>query len=65
MDKELKDMMTWFKSEKLKDEQTVKKAKKELINEITKIPKTKITNTAQVEKKYTLWQRIKRTLKMS
>jgi hypothetical protein len=58
-------MLIWFKKEKLKDEQTVKKSKKEVINEITKIPKIKITNTVQVEKKYTLWERIKRTLKMS
>lgn len=65
MEKELKDMMTWFKSEKLKDEKTVQKAKKGLINEITKVPKTKISNTTHKEKKYTLWQRIKRTLKMS
>ena len=65
MDKELKDMMTWFKSEKLKDENAVSKAKVAFIDEIKRVPKTKIGNTEQVEKKYTLWQRLKQTLKMN
>jgi hypothetical protein len=37
----------------------------DFINEIKKVPVSKINNTDIVEKKYTLWERIKRVLGMS
>ena len=57
--------MTWYKTETVKDEAKVNKAKIDFINEIKKVPVSKINNTDIVEKKYTLWERIKRVLGMS
>lgn len=57
--------MTWFKSEKLKDSQEEKKSKIDFIKEIKKVEPDQIKNTPVVEKKYTLWQRLKQTLGMN
>lgn len=57
--------MTWFKSEKLKDSQEEKKSKIDFIEQIKKVEPEKIKNTPVVEKKYTLWQRLKQTLGMN
>ena len=57
--------MTWFKSEKLKDSQEEKKSKIDFIKEIKKVEPDQIKNTTVVEKKYTLWQRLKQTLGMN
>ena len=57
--------MTWFKSEKLKDSQEEKKSKIDFINEIKKVEPTQIKNTPAVEKKYTIWQRLRQTLGMN
>ena len=57
--------MTWFKSEKLKDSQEEKKSKLDFIKEIKQVEPQKIVNTPVVEKKYTLWQRLKQTLGMN
>ena len=57
--------MTWFKSEKLKDSQEEKKSKLDFIKEIKQVEPQKIVNTPVVEKKYTLWERLKQTLGMS
>ena len=63
--KELKDMMTWFKSEKLRDEEKTRRSKENFINEIKQLSREEVKNTPVVEKKYTLWERLKRTLGMS
>lgn len=63
--KEIQNMMTWFKSEKLKDEEREQKSKIDFIQEITQFDPNKIKNTPVVEKKYTLWERLKRTLGMN
>ena len=63
--KDIQNMMTWFKSEKLKDEESEQKSKIDFIQEITQFDPNKIKNTPVVEKKYTLWERLKRTLGMN
>ena len=63
--KEIQNMMTWFKSEKLKDEEREQKSKLDFIQEITQFEPNKIKNTPVLEKKYTLWERLKRTLGMN
>ena len=65
MDKQTENLMTWFKSEKLKDSQEEKKSKIDFIKEIKKVEPDQIKNTPVVEKKYTLWQRLKQTLGMN
>ena len=63
--KKNEELLTWYKTETVKDETKVNKAKIDFINEIKKVPVSKINNTDIVEKKYTLWERIKRVLGMS
>mgnify|MGYP000312161250 CR=1 FL=1 len=63
--KKNEELLTWYKTETVKDEAKVNKAKIDFINEIKKVPVSKINNTDIVEKKYTLWERIKRVLGMS
>jgi hypothetical protein len=63
--KKNEELLTWYKTETVKDETKVNKAKIDFINEIKKVPVSKINNTDIVEKKYTLWERIRRVLGMS
>lgn len=63
--KKNEELLTWYKTETVKDEIKVNKVKIDFINEIKKVPVSKINNTDIVEKKYTLWERIKRVLGMS
>lgn len=63
--KELRDMMTWFKSEKLKDEEKTRRSKENFIKEIKQLSREELKNTPVVEKKYTLWERLKQTLGMN
>jgi len=65
MDEKLENMVTWFKSEKLKDEEQTKRSKEKFIKEIQQLPKERLKNTPIVEKKYTLWERLKQTLGMN
>ena len=65
MDEKLENMVTWFKSEKLKDEEQTKRSKEKFIKEIQQLPKEQLKNTPIVEKKYTLWERLKQTLGMN
>jgi len=65
MDKKLENMLTWFKSEKLKDEEISRRTKENFIKEIKKTPKERLRNTVVVNKKYTLWERLKQTLGMN
>jgi len=57
--------MTWLKKEKFKDQKKEKKYRDNFINEIKKIDPIQIKNTPVIEKKYTLWQRLKKTLGMN
>jgi hypothetical protein len=63
--KKNEELLTWYKTETVKDEIKVNRVKMDFINEIKKVPVSKINNTDIVEKKYTLWERIKRVLGMS
>jgi len=63
--KEMEDMMLWFKRERLKDNQDIKKSKSEIIDSILQSEPNKIRNTVSHNKTYTLWQRIKKVLWMS
>lgn len=65
MDKKLENMMVWFKSEKLRDEEQTKRSKEQFIKQIQQLPKEELKNTPIVEKKYTLWERLKQTLGMN
>jgi hypothetical protein len=55
-------MMLWFKSEKLKDSQELKKTKSDIINSIINTEPQQVRNTVNEKKSYTLWERIKRVL---
>lgn len=55
----------WFKKEKLKDEEKEQKSKIDFIKEIRSVDPNQIKNTSIVEKKYTLWERLKQTLGMN
>jgi len=57
--------VNWLQKEKIKDKKEEKKSKVNFINEIKKIDPVQIKNTPVVEKKYTLWQRLKQTLGMN
>ncbi len=59
------ELLTWYKTETVKDELKMNKAKIDFIQEIKKVPVTEINNTKVVEKKYTLWERITRVLGMN
>jgi len=48
--------------EKEKNQKNLKNHKEKLIYELLNIEKTDITNTIQKEKKYSLWERIMKTL---
>lgn len=61
----MEDMMLWFKRERLKDNQDIKKSKSEIIDSILQSEPNKIRNTVSHNKTYTLWQRIKKVLWMS
>jgi hypothetical protein len=63
--KKNEELLTWYKTETVKDEIKVNRVKMDFINEIKKVPVSKINNTDIVEKKYTLWERIKRVLGMN
>ena len=65
MDRELENTLTWFKREKLKDEEKSNRSKESFIKEIKKKPKERLQNTVVVDKKYTLWERLKQTLGMN
>jgi len=58
----MEDMMLWFKKEKLKDNQDIKKSKDDLIQSIINTEPEQVRNTVNEKKSYTLWQRIKRVL---
>jgi len=58
----MEDMMLWFKSEKLKDNQEIKKSKSDIINSIIQTEPEQVRNTLNEKKSYTLWQRIKKVL---
>jgi len=58
----MEDMMLWFKSEKLKDSQELKKTKSDIINSIINTEPQQVRNTVNEKKSYTLWERIKRVL---
>ena len=58
----MEDMMLWFKKEKLKDNQDIKKSKDDLIHSIINTEPEQVRNTVNEKKSYTLWERIKRVL---
>lgn len=58
----MEDMMLWFKKEKLKDSQEIKKSKSDIINSIKQIEPEQVRNTLNEKKSYSLWERIKRVL---
>ena len=65
MDKELQKEMEKLKLEKKKNLKNLNQHKQNIISEIVNSDYNKITNTIQKESKYTLWQRIAKTLGIS
>ena len=65
MDKELQKEMEKLKLEKKKNLKNLNQHKQNIISEIVNSDYSKITNTIQKESKYTLWQRIAKTLGIS
>ena len=58
----MEDMMLWFKNEQLRDNKEIKKSKSDIIESIKQVEPTEIRNTVSDNKKYSLWQRIKKVL---
>lgn len=59
---ELLKELNHFKEERKRDELENEKYKKTLSSELKSLDRNKIKNSEFVEKKYTVWQRILRTL---
>lgn len=62
---EMQKQLNILKDEEIKDQMELDLLKKSLSENIKKIDKTEIKNTITVEPKYTIWQRILRTLGMN
>lgn len=58
----MEDMVLWFKSQRLKDNEEIVKSKLDFINTIKEMSPEVIKNTIPEVKKYTLWQRLKKVL---
>jgi 2-phosphoglycerate kinase len=58
-------MMSWYKTEQIKDNEDLKVSKNEFVQEIKKFNRQQIKNTEVIEKKYSLWQRILKVLGMN
>lgn len=63
-DKEIEQMMSWYKTQRIKDNEDLKISKNDFVQEIKKMKRDDIKNTPQEEIKYSIWQRIKRVLGM-
>ena len=64
-DKEIEQMMSWYKTQKMRDNEDLKVSKSEFIQEIKKMKREEIKNSPQEVKKYSLWQRIKKVFGMN
>jgi 2-phosphoglycerate kinase len=58
-------MMSWYKTEQIKDNEDLKVSKNDFVQEIKKFDRQQIKNTEVIEKKYSLWQRILKVLGMN
>jgi len=58
-------MMSWYKTEKIRDNEDLKISKNEFVQEIKKMKRDDIKNTPPEEIKYSIWKRIKRVLGMN
>jgi hypothetical protein len=63
-DKEIEQMMSWYKTQRIKDNEDLKISKNDFVQEIKKMKRDDIKNTSQEEIKYSIWQRIKKVLGM-
>lgn len=63
--KEIDKMMSWYKTEQIKDNEDLKVSKNDFVQEIKKFDRQQIKNTEVIEKKYSLWQRILKVLGMN
>jgi hypothetical protein len=61
----MQKQLSILKDEEVKDKMELDLLKKSLSENIKKVDKTEIKNTITVEPKYTIWQRILRTLGMN
>jgi len=62
---EMQKQLNILKDEEIKDQMELDLLKKSLSENIKKIDKKEIKNTITVEPKYTIWQRILKTLGMN
>lgn len=58
----MEKLLNWLDSEKTKDRRELDKNKNDFIKEIKKISKEDIFINSKVERKLTLWQRIRKTI---
>jgi hypothetical protein len=61
---EIENLLILYKSEKIKNNQDIRQSKVDFINHIKQISPEEIKNTPIIEKKYTIWERIKRVLQI-
>lgn len=62
--REIENLLSLYKSEKIKNNEDLKQSKVDFISQIKQISLDEIKNTPIVEKKYTIWERIKRVLQI-
>jgi hypothetical protein len=62
--REIENLLNLYKSEKIKNNEDLKQSKVDFISQIKQISLDEIKNTPIVEKKYTIWERIKRVLRI-
>lgn len=61
---EIENLLILYKTEKIKNNQDLRQSKVAFINEIKQLSPKEIKNTPIVEKKYTIWERIKKVLRI-
>lgn len=64
-DQEVRKELNLLRTEIVKSKKDIQVAKDSFIDEIKSFNKDNISNTPFVEKKYTIWQRIRKVLGMS
>jgi transcription initiation factor IIF auxiliary subunit len=62
--REIENLLNLYKSEKIKNSEDLKQSKVDFISQIKQISPDEIKNTPIIEKKYTIWERIKRVLRI-
>jgi hypothetical protein len=62
--REIENLFNLYKTEKIKNNEDLKLSKESFINQIKQTSPNEIKNTPIVEKTYTIWERIKKVLRI-